>query len=226
MDGEFAVVLDLDAQRYLSLNPLGTRVWQGLDAGRSPAQIADELAREHDEPFDRVRRDVDQLVGHLTEAGVLAEGEAVSAPPSPAPPADQVAKLPAEPGGWWVRLYRLAAAWLTLAAVDLLVRWRGSGWWLRVLEERYPVRHGKVDPTAVARVVHAVDRAAGLYVKKAWCLEHSLAITLLLRRAGVPARLVLGARPMPFFAHAWVEVGSHIVSGAEWVPGLTVLERF
>lgn len=42
------------------------------------------------------------------------------------------------------------------------------------------------------------------------CMQMSLAITSELRRHGVNAHFVIGVRPLPFVAHAWVEVGGDV----------------
>jgi hypothetical protein len=57
-----------------------------------------------------------------------------------------------------------------------------------------------------------VDRAQMYYPKKAMCLQHSAVVTCLLRRRGVPAEMVLGARAFPPKAHAWAEVMNEVVS--------------
>lgn len=51
----------------------------------------------------------------------------------------------------------------------------------------------------------AVAAAAAFYPRRAICLEQSLVLYRMLRRRRQPARLRVGARPMPFAAHAWVE---------------------
>ena len=47
------------------------------------------------------------------------------------------------------------------------------------------------------------------------CLARSLVLTRLLARRGIPAKLVIGARPAPsFLAHAWVEYDGQPVLSA------------
>ncbi len=64
----------------------------------------------------------------------------------------------------------------------------------------------------VAQVCAAVEKACVWYPKQAVCLQRSTVTTWLMRRHGVPARLVIGVRPMPFLAHAWVEVNGTVVN--------------
>jgi Transglutaminase-like superfamily len=56
------------------------------------------------------------------------------------------------------------------------------------------------------RLGRAVARTLGLLPGDTRCLVRSLVLTRLLARRGIPAKLVIGARPAPtFLAHAWVE---------------------
>lgn len=55
------------------------------------------------------------------------------------------------------------------------------------------------------RLARQVATVAAFFPGRARCLEQSLVIYAMLRRAGVPAELKLGVRPHPFEAHAWVE---------------------
>jgi Transglutaminase-like superfamily len=56
------------------------------------------------------------------------------------------------------------------------------------------------------RLGSAVSRALSVLPGDTRCLMRSLVLTRLLARRGIPAMLVIGARPAPdFVAHAWVE---------------------
>jgi hypothetical protein len=44
------------------------------------------------------------------------------------------------------------------------------------------------------------------------CLQRSAATTLLLRRYGKKAEMVIGAQFLPFKAHAWVEIDGAVVN--------------
>lgn len=78
----------------------------------------------------------------------------------------------------------------------------------RWLAGRYAVPAGQ-DPTSAgdaAAVVRAVAVAAAFFPGRAVCLEQSLAGFVLLRRAGFAAQLRVGVQPLPFEAHAWLEL--------------------
>lgn len=82
------------------------------------------------------------------------------------------------------------------------------------------------EETAVA-VCYAIDLACICYWKQVLCLQRSAATTCMLRRHGVPARLVIGAQQLPFRAHAWVEVEGHIVNDRTDMEQIySVLDRY
>jgi Transglutaminase-like superfamily len=55
------------------------------------------------------------------------------------------------------------------------------------------------------RLGRAVTRVLAVLPYDPRCLGRSLVLTALLARRGIPATLVIGVRPEPFAAHAWVE---------------------
>ena len=63
-------------------------------------------------------------------------------------------------------------------------------------------------------ICDAVLLATCLYWKPVLCLQRAVCTARLLRKHGVNARLVIGYRPTPFFAHAWVEVEGRVVYGS------------
>ncbi len=64
------------------------------------------------------------------------------------------------------------------------------------------------------------------YWKQALCLQRSAATACLLKRYGVPAQMVIGARQIPFKAHAWVEVDGRVVNDKLYMPEIyAVLDR-
>jgi hypothetical protein len=67
------------------------------------------------------------------------------------------------------------------------------------------------NPTA-EQLCNAMDFACAFYLKSVLCLQRSAATTLLLRRHGHHADLLIGAQMIPFKAHAWVEVNRSVVN--------------
>lgn len=73
---------------------------------------------------------------------------------------------------------------------------------------------------------HAMDLACVFYIKPVLCLQRCAATTLLLRRYGYRAEMVIGAHLVPFKAHAWVEIEGVVVNDKPYIlDTYEVLER-
>lgn len=119
-----------------------------------------------------------------------------------------------------------SGAWISLLLVDLLMRSVGFDRFHRLVRTWPTCGRQSGDSDAVQRTCAAVDRAATYYFRRAWCLQRSATTVLLLRLRGIAAELVIGARKLPFAAHAWVEVGGRVANNSPVVKELyTVLER-
>jgi hypothetical protein len=96
---------------------------------------------------------------------------------------------------------------------DVVLRLRGSG---RTLQQvsRQCVAAKLASYELEQSICEAVLLATCLYWKPVLCLQRSVCTARLLRKHGVNARLVIGYRPAPFFAHAWVEVEGRVVYGS------------
>lgn len=71
-----------------------------------------------------------------------------------------------------------------------------------------------------------MDLACVFYFKHVVCLQRSAATTILLRRYGWDAELVIGTQMMPARFHAWVEIGDSVVNDKPYVAQIfQVLER-
>jgi hypothetical protein len=89
-----------------------------------------------------------------------------------------------------------------------------------------PVKKRASSPYTIQEICSAVDMASIWYWKEVLCLQRSAATACLLRQFGVPAEMVIGARQMPFKAHAWVEVDRQVVNDKPYTPELyAVLDR-
>ena len=71
---------------------------------------------------------------------------------------------------------------------------------------------------SVEDVCHAVDLACAFYFKPVLCLQRSAAATVLLRRHGWSAQMVIGLQVLPFKSHAWVELGGTVVNDKPYMP--------
>ena len=79
--GGEAVILNMESGIYFGLDPVGTRVWELLQAPRTPAEIRDELLAEFDVEPSRCEADVLRLLGGMRDEGLViaadsAEGRA------------------------------------------------------------------------------------------------------------------------------------------------------
>jgi len=127
--------------------------------------------------------------------------------------------------------YRPRSPWLTLRAllalarVDLALRTGGFKKLYRTVKN-CRVSSRTPDAQAVGRICAAVNEACSWYITHALCLQRSAAATYMLRKAGVPATMVIAARKMPFHGHAWVEVEGIVVNDEPKVQEFySVLDR-
>jgi hypothetical protein len=65
--GEETVILDLAGGTYYSLDPVGSRVWQLLIPGATPAQVCEAMLREFDVEAADLERDVLALMRSLID---------------------------------------------------------------------------------------------------------------------------------------------------------------
>jgi hypothetical protein len=91
---------------------------------------------------------------------------------------------------------------------------------------RFPVTPRPKKQLRPDEICRAVDVASIWYYKPVLCLQRSAATACLLRRHGMECSFVLGARQLPFRAHAWVEISGHVVNDKPYTPDLyVVLDR-
>jgi len=70
--GDEAVVLRLGAGRVLGLNPIGTRILELVEQGRSDAEVIDTLIVETGEAREILEQDVATFLAELVENGILS----------------------------------------------------------------------------------------------------------------------------------------------------------
>lgn len=69
--GEESVVLDMASGRYLGMNEVGTRVWQLLAEGVTPANAVTVLLDEFEVEEPTLRAHVEAFVGELIGLGLV-----------------------------------------------------------------------------------------------------------------------------------------------------------
>jgi len=111
-----------------------------------------------------------------------------------------------------------------LARYDVLYRLRGMQGVRQPCERRR--RWSEPCPPEIAEIREAFTAVAPFYWKRVHCLQRSIVTARVMRRRGVPAEVVIGYRPAPFFSHAWVEVSGRVVNDSPtFQRRLQVLER-
>jgi hypothetical protein len=116
--------------------------------------------------------------------------------------------------------------WLLLLYFDFVMRFFS---FKRLYEI---VRDETIRPAAVcslpqsADLCHSMDLASVFYFKPVRCLQRAAATTILLRRHGWEAEMVIGAQVLPFKSHAWVEIDASVVNDKPYMLDLyQVLKR-
>ncbi|MGC2160744.1 MAG: lasso peptide biosynthesis B2 protein [Silvibacterium sp.] len=102
-----------------------------------------------------------------------------------------------------------------LVYLDFIIYFRG----FKVLHRRVreqPLLCPRPAQTS-ANVCHAVDLACVIYFKQVLCLQRSAATTILLRRQGCRAQMVIGVQLLPPKSHAWVEVGGMVINDKPYI---------
>ncbi len=105
---------------------------------------------------------------------------------------------------------------MTLRALRYLLYW---DWSVRVRSfervcqtvRQYPIRKYISDPVEIAQIVNALASVSIWYFKRVLCYQRSCCLVWMLRDAGIPANLVIGAQQWPPRTHAWVTVGDEVV---------------
>jgi hypothetical protein len=223
---EGAVLLDLRSGKYIALNPIAGKIWDGIERGETRDAIVSRLEMEIEAPPGRLRQDVDAFVGQLLAKGLIRERTG-DAPQVSEPEPRPVEATEDSAGDVAVRFEPLClvAAWLGLVLADLVLGLSGFHRFHALLS-RIPVRSPERDSAALANALaRVVDRAAAFYFKRAWCLQRSAVAMAVMRFYGVPAKLAIGVHRVPFQAHAWVELHGRVINDRPWLPqSFTVIE--
>jgi prolyl oligopeptidase len=119
----------------------------------------------------------------------------------------------------------LANAYLEILRFEwYLRRGRFNGLYERV--RSCPIATVQSERLAQEDICRAVNLACVFYFKEILCLQRAASTTCLLRKKGVAAQMVIGVQPLPFNAHAWVEVEGAVVNEKSYTPEMySVLSR-
>lgn len=201
------VLMDVAADRFMTLSPLSARIWQALSAGARGEAIAEEISRTSALPAGHAQAIVSRQLRHWEAAALLGPNQCPLPEPRPSPQRT--------PRGLPRASFR-APCLLTLMTAQLLLaerRYRralrrlGLAAVLRVLQSERGTLVGDASDTAI-RAAHChlgLRRAFRQGYTASDCLLRSIALSSVLRRRGVEAELCIGVVDLPFTSHAWVE---------------------
>lgn len=119
----------------------------------------------------------------------------------------------------------VAESWLLLLFFDHLMRFCSFERLYSVVKEQ-KVCSASAHERGYVDLCHAVDLACVFYFKRVLCLQRSATTTVLLRRYGHRAEMVIGAQMLPVQFHAWVEVDGCIINDKPYIAdNFSVMER-
>jgi hypothetical protein len=118
-------------------------------------------------------------------------------------------------------------SWMWLLLCDVLMTFAGMAALYRLLEVRWQSHTDRpVDPLLIDTLVQAVELACVFYFRDVKCLQRSTTTTVLLRRHGLNAQMILAAQLIPLRNHAWVEFHGRIVNDKPYMHEIyQVIER-
>jgi hypothetical protein len=119
----------------------------------------------------------------------------------------------------WLRSF------LTILRIELLMRFSSLEKLHRLVRKQAigRINNGKAP---IDEICHSVDLVCAFYPKQILCLQRSVATTLILKRNGWKAEMIIGVQLMPFNSHAWVEIDGIVVNDKPYLTEMyRVLER-
>jgi hypothetical protein len=204
------VLMDQKRGTYYTLNEVGGRVWELVDAGGTVSEMVERLLEEYDVSRGQLEADVAATLRQLLDDRLLARVALDSAPVEVAPRSSSKATM----NLGQLKVPSVLWCGLLIAWFKGLVRTRGflgTLEWIRQRIEKLPAT-AETEIETVKAVEHAVAMAGALYPGRARCLEQSLTLYYLLRQHGVAAVYCQGVQPYPFQAHAWIEYRGEVIN--------------
>lgn len=206
-----AVLLDIQGGQCLSMNCLGSSIWQSIRVRHSREEILARLAEEYPGVSrEQIIADLARFIDQLTALGVLLHnGENAGSSDQP-----RIAR--------WLTSWHFQPQFL----VGRLLFWKALSYLLffdlfgfhanfartHTLIEQWEVRPIAHSKDVLEKVTRAVAYACIWYPKRVLCLQRSAVLTCLLRSCGISAQFVVGAQKCPFKAHAWTEVDGRAIN--------------
>jgi hypothetical protein len=70
--GDETVILDLASGTYFGLDPVGARIWQLIETGKSLAQVCDQMVEEYDVAREVLEQDALALARDLVDRKLIS----------------------------------------------------------------------------------------------------------------------------------------------------------
>jgi hypothetical protein len=120
---------------------------------------------------------------------------------------------------------RVLESWILLLRFEWIMRSCGFNGIYSIVREQ-PLHPAATCLVTQEDLCHAIDYACVLYFKRVLCLQRSAATTVLLRRHGWRAEMVIGAQLLPFRSHAWCEINGVVINDKPYTQDIyAVFER-
>ena len=69
--GDELVILNVGSGTYFGLDPVGARIWQLLEEGKSPTEIRDVMVEEYEVSYETLERDIAVLLNDLLAKALI-----------------------------------------------------------------------------------------------------------------------------------------------------------
>ena len=204
--------------RVLKLNSTALEMWKLLSTGQTELQVIHTMAQTYCVEEARLQADLRVLLSKLAEHAlsinssfVIASGEQTT--PLKLAQCSLTACPQNSRNSQDPRNSFLIQAFLGLCIFDMVLWFRGLHHLLSTVHS-WPTAKRKIpkNKIIITEICSSIEQASVWYPKRALCLQRSAVTTCLLRSNGIAAQMVIGAHPLPFSAHAWVEANDEVVN--------------
>ena len=216
---EGCIVLNVERGTVLSLNDTGTLIFSRLAVhveGLTRDELVETVHREfNDVEPAHVEKAVDGLLTRLEKTGTVRAHRDQRADRSSLRGrlAQRVPVLIRHLLGPLLTIKAYTAAALLLLFSGEVVRKLGGFQSIHRSVEEWTMSSTKQPGAeALADACCAVNRACTWHPLRSLCLQRASVLVCLLRSLGFRAEMVIGVHKMPFYGHAWAEVGGEVVN--------------
>jgi hypothetical protein len=217
---EGCIVLNVERGTVLSLNDTGTLIFSQLAAhaeGLTRDELVETIQREFDDVEEsRIEKAVADLLLRLEQTGTVnsrRDGLEINRSSMRGRLAQRLPVFIRHLLGPLLQIKAYTFAALILLFSGEVVRKLGGFQSIhRSVEEWTLSLNTQTGDETLANACSAVNRACTWHPKRSLCLQRASVLVCLLRSLGFPAEMVIGVHKMPFYGHAWAEVGGEVVN--------------